>query len=421
MRSRSVFRALLLLCLNATLLTGCGGDESPTPEPVVGSDISDAAAGDGDSSTGSDDATDVRIDEQVSDGGGDSDGTVSTDGTDTSDTTDLPDLGNAPVEVGPSGGVVHSADGVLTLTFPAGALSESETITITPIGVGTLAPPMGLTLHSSAYDLGPDGLEFDVPIGVTMEIDSDELPEHEDPGIRFHQFLLHGSATILDIVSDTETVYWSDDEVTVSGEIGHFSVITAANSPAYSQLAVPDPAGDQHQIFNYIHYAGVRRESAAGNAFRVLEQTARRGEGLELLLEPGAYPPGYLGTFYGSLWEKGIFDPGAAYIYVGELRTWISDKTKCTSTGRVTDTDMDTTIGIYTLGGPFTSLVETKSRLIYNIPVRCNYNPDYAGYYVGRTFNVLSRYLEVDSTEPTIGPPPEVDPDEQSTAVFGST
>jgi len=67
-----------------------------------------------------------------------------------------------------AGGVVTSADGRVSLTVPAGALSASTQITITPASVGThprLVP-------GSAYTFEPDGLQFAVPARLTIEYDT---------------------------------------------------------------------------------------------------------------------------------------------------------------------------------------------------------------------------------------------------------
>jgi len=68
--------------------------------------------------------------------------------------------------IGAAGGSLTSADGLLTLTVPAGALSADVDLSITPI---TNTAPGG---QGTAYRLGPDGLTFFVPATLTFQVAS---------------------------------------------------------------------------------------------------------------------------------------------------------------------------------------------------------------------------------------------------------
>ncbi|MFD2519471.1 hypothetical protein [Emticicia soli] len=71
--------------------------------------------------------------------------------------------------IGAQGGSISTADGKLTLTFPAGALSKETNITIRPVenkawgGVGI------------GYEFGPDGSEFAKPVTFTYHYDNKEI------------------------------------------------------------------------------------------------------------------------------------------------------------------------------------------------------------------------------------------------------
>jgi hypothetical protein len=71
--------------------------------------------------------------------------------------------------IGPAGGTLRTADGKLTLTIPAGALSQETRITARPVenkapnGVGT------------GYEFGPDGTQFAKPVTLTYHYTDDEL------------------------------------------------------------------------------------------------------------------------------------------------------------------------------------------------------------------------------------------------------
>lgn len=57
-------------------------------------------------------------------------------------------------EIGPDGGEITSADGLLTLTFPSGALANEETITIAPLEADSLGSEFDDIGVEIAYGLG---------------------------------------------------------------------------------------------------------------------------------------------------------------------------------------------------------------------------------------------------------------------------
>src|SRR3954470_20250579 len=65
--------------------------------------------------------------------------------------------------VGASGGTVALSDGA-KLVIPAGALSSMQTITVSSRD----AIPSGYVGASALYTFGPDGLQFDAPVAVTL-------------------------------------------------------------------------------------------------------------------------------------------------------------------------------------------------------------------------------------------------------------
>ena len=78
--------------------------------------------------------------------------------------------------VGPAGGTVTSADGRATLTIPAGALTTATEITISPAP----APPAGTGVLGPAWQFGPEGLEFDVPVTLMLAYDATLIPDGAD-------------------------------------------------------------------------------------------------------------------------------------------------------------------------------------------------------------------------------------------------
>ncbi len=65
--------------------------------------------------------------------------------------------------IGPEGGVVRTADGNVSLTVPAGALSQTTTISLQPIENKAF---LGL---GAAYEFSPDGLKFAKPAQLVVK------------------------------------------------------------------------------------------------------------------------------------------------------------------------------------------------------------------------------------------------------------
>jgi hypothetical protein len=72
--------------------------------------------------------------------------------------------------IGPGGGTITSADGRVSLTFPAGALETNQTISIQPIENKL---PSGAS--NSAYRFLPHGLQFKVPVQLTFQYNEQEI------------------------------------------------------------------------------------------------------------------------------------------------------------------------------------------------------------------------------------------------------
>jgi hypothetical protein len=71
--------------------------------------------------------------------------------------------------IGASGGTLNSADGKLTITIPAGALTSATDISVQPI---TNEAPLGL---GSGYRLQPEGTAFAIPAILTFHYDEEIL------------------------------------------------------------------------------------------------------------------------------------------------------------------------------------------------------------------------------------------------------
>lgn len=89
---------------------------------------------------------------------------------DCADALDDNETGGATI-VGASGGTVDSDDGNVTLTIPAGALSEDTTIEVTSL---TTTPSGGI---GTAYLFTPEGLSFDIPVTIAIDYDELDIPD----------------------------------------------------------------------------------------------------------------------------------------------------------------------------------------------------------------------------------------------------
>lgn len=150
-------------------------------------------------------------------------------------------------EIGPAGGNITSKDGLLTLTIPAGALSGSETITIEKIAVDDLGSEFSELTEagaiSEAYEMGPDGLQFDEPI--TVKFKSSQTPVQTADSIgAFSEFLLTSSGSSVEFLDSLVTHIDIDNSKTeVEGQLSHFSPLVtsqANNGVSFFVFGVPD-------------------------------------------------------------------------------------------------------------------------------------------------------------------------------------
>ena len=81
--------------------------------------------------------------------------------------------GSGATTIGPSGGTVTGGGGNVELVFPPGAVATEIDVTIDPAS----SPPQddGMILNR-AYDFGPDGTQFQVPVPMTITYDPADIP-----------------------------------------------------------------------------------------------------------------------------------------------------------------------------------------------------------------------------------------------------
>lgn len=110
-----------------------------------------------------------------------------------------------------AGGVIESADGVLRVAIPAGALASEAEVSIQPISNHAPGNVGG------AYRLGPEGISFAIPVRLTFGFTPEQV--------------LGTAPQLLRVASQTPEGFWASheastldaDERTVSFDVSHFS------------------------------------------------------------------------------------------------------------------------------------------------------------------------------------------------------
>ena len=133
--------------------------------------------------------------------------------------------------------VVRSADGLLTLTIPAGALPAGTKVSIRAVSASTLPAPLrARAVNGPAYELEPAGLHFSKPITVTRRVHG----------------VFHGGVPMLVPVSSEKAGHWerlaqptilwdpTAPSLTVSATTTHFSEYALFDDAVRVSLS-PDP------------------------------------------------------------------------------------------------------------------------------------------------------------------------------------
>jgi len=127
--------------------------------------------------------------------------------------------------VAAAGGTVASADGGISLVFPAGALSADADISITKVGEGQIPEELSaLSGDITVYDLQPSGLQFSTPVEVTLEVANAVT---ETPGaveISMPLFLSESDG-VLETLGDVTLIQDDVDptKAMITGGLTHFS------------------------------------------------------------------------------------------------------------------------------------------------------------------------------------------------------
>lgn len=199
--------------------------------------------------------------------------------------------------VGAAGGTVATANGKASVVIPAGALAADTEISIERVGGGDLPPnlaqaagPDGVT-----YRLSPDGLAFPAgtPAVVTFVLEGAATVGGGAVSVP-NILVVHESAgTVEPVANLTSSVDPATGDITVTGEIGHFSELKAkvGGSTQVVISGVPDHDLAVHETFTVtltIRLAS-KIENAVGDLFLAYQDHAESPVVYEGPVDEGAW------------------------------------------------------------------------------------------------------------------------------------
>ncbi|KAF0187978.1 MAG: Immunoglobulin I-set domain-containing protein, partial [Gammaproteobacteria bacterium] len=139
--------------------------------------------------------------------------------------------------VGAAGGTVSGPAGV-QIVIPPGALAADVTIQIEQSWDGAPALPTSVTTAGPMFALTPHGLQFALPVTLTVPFDPAAVPTGSIPAL----YKTNATQTAWESVAGATV-----NGATISGQINGFSFVTAVASP----LASSDPF-PPHRIWEFV-------------------------------------------------------------------------------------------------------------------------------------------------------------------------
>ena len=129
---------------------------------------------------------------------------------------------------GPETIVITSDDGKLTIEIPPDALDDEDLVmSITTVPLEELPEELQVVRGAgTGYRLEPDGLEFNEPVAVSLELDRSELEDEPEDGISAYalvSFSDDGELELLDRLVTEATL--GEETIVARGELSHFSWI----------------------------------------------------------------------------------------------------------------------------------------------------------------------------------------------------
>lgn len=270
----------VFLALSVILCTACGpGDDDPR--------VGDPA--DGDNSRQGDEDQPVDGDSDKDRDIADTDADTHTDGDTTPDgDTDTED-DTAPVqgpeyigsgEIGADGGLIHSDERMLTLSFPPGALTESITITVETLHSSELPDfePLSAAYHHG-YAVHPEGLDLARPASIGWQ--AAMRPNLGDGAVFTHaRMLLTYDGQGWSVPPKMRMEVDVDENINIlRGTIDRLQPILAIHPTAIFDLSVsalPDSGSGGDVPFNIVYTASDHRAGRDDQNFASTADTSLR-------------------------------------------------------------------------------------------------------------------------------------------------
>jgi uncharacterized protein YjdB len=138
-----------------------------------------------------------------------------------------------PAGIGTAGGTATSVNNTAKVVIPAGALTSGTTVTVAP---ASSAPGMSGLVAGAAYEFGPSGTTFAVPVVISITYDPAMLPPNV-PESSLQLYTASGSSWVLVPGSSVNTATH-----TVSGSTTHFSTYAPIGVVSVAQVVLtPTP------------------------------------------------------------------------------------------------------------------------------------------------------------------------------------
>lgn len=129
----------------------------------------------------------------------------------------------------PETNVITSDDGKLTVEIPPDALDDEDVvISITTVPLEELPEELQVVRGAgTGYRLEPDGLEFNEPVAVSLELDRIELEDEPEDGISAYALVSFSDDGELELLKNLVTEATLGEKMVVArGELTHFSWLT---------------------------------------------------------------------------------------------------------------------------------------------------------------------------------------------------
>jgi hypothetical protein len=147
-----------------------------------------------------------------------------------------PGLPPGSAMVGSAGGTVTSADGRVSLVIPAGALGNTQTITIRPVSAASV--PAELVDADIVYDMKPDGLQFMQPVQATVELPVAPRRDDGSIGVSVGALVTSSGGRIEVLGNQSVDIDGNADRVTARGTLTHFSSLAFSTALTVNRGAI---------------------------------------------------------------------------------------------------------------------------------------------------------------------------------------